>query len=93
MLTIARARLNPAARQRASRYTAARDLALLQTLGGAGLRSQEARTLPVDPFDQGRSDNRGGTVYIRVRSKGSKVRIVPLYSECRRRAARLARAA
>jgi integrase/recombinase XerD len=81
VLTVARARLAPGARQRCSRHTAARDLALIQTLGGAGLRSQEARTLPVEPFDQGRSDNRGGMVYLRVQGKGRKVRAVPLYSD------------
>jgi integrase/recombinase XerD len=81
VLTVARARLTPVARQRCSRQVAARDLALIQTLGGAGLRSQEARTLPTDPFDQGRSDNRGGGVYLRVRGKGRKVRAVPLYTD------------
>jgi site-specific recombinase XerD len=81
VLTLARARLTPAAHQRCSLQVAARDLALIQTLGGAGIRSQEARTLPTDPFDQGRSDNRGGAVYLRVHGKGRKVRAVPLYSD------------
>ena len=81
VLTVGRARLAPGARQRCSRHTAARDLALIQTLGGAGLRSQEARTLPTEPFDQGRSDNRGGAVYLCVHGKGRKVRAVPLYSD------------
>jgi len=80
VLTVARARLTPTAQERCSRQVAARDLALIQTLGGAGLRSQEARTLPTDPFDQGRSDNRGGGVYLRVRGKGRKVRAVPLFT-------------
>jgi integrase len=70
------------ARVRCSPHTAARDLALIQVLGGAGLRSHEARELPVDPFDQGRSDNHdGGSVYLRVRGKGNKLRSVPLYSD------------
>ena len=81
VLTVARARLTPASHQRCSRQVAARDLALIQTLGGAGLRSQEARTLPTDPFDQGRSDNRGGGVYLRVHGKGRKIRAVPLYTD------------
>ena len=81
VLTVARARLTPAVHQRCSRQVAARDLALIQTLGGAGLRSQEARTLPTDPFDQGRSDNRGGAAYLRVHGKGRKVRAVPLYTD------------
>jgi len=81
VLTVARARLTPTAQERCSRQVAARDLALIQTLGGAGLRSQEARTLPTDPFDQGRSDNRGGVVYLRVQGKGRKVRAVPLFTE------------
>jgi integrase/recombinase XerD len=81
VLTVARARLTPTAQERCSRQVAARDLALIQTLGGAGLRSQEARTLPTDPFDQGRSDNRGGGVYLRVQGKGRKVRAVPLFTD------------
>jgi site-specific recombinase XerD len=81
VLTVARARLARGARQRCSRHAAARDLALIQTLGGAGLRSQEARTLPTEPFDQRRSDNRGGVVYLRVHGKGRKLRAVPLYSD------------
>ena len=60
---------------------AARDLALIQTLGGAGLRSHEARALPTDPFDPGRSDNRGGGMYLRVQGKGHKVRAVPLCTD------------
>ena len=50
-------------------------------LGGAGLRSREARTLAVDPFDRGRADNQGGAVYLRVHGKGNKIRAVPLYSD------------
>ena len=46
-----------------------------------GLRSHEARALPVDPFDRGRSDNHGGSVYLRVCGKGNKLRSVPLYSD------------
>ena len=34
-----------------------------------------------DPFDRGRSDNRGGAVYLRVHGKRAKVRPVPLYSD------------
>jgi integrase/recombinase XerC len=81
VLTVARARLSTSARMRCSAHTAARDLALVQVLGGAGLRSHEARALPVEPFDQGRSDNYGGSVYLRVRGKGNKLRSVPLYSD------------
>ena len=81
VLTVARARLTTSARMRCSAHTAARDLALIQVLGGAGLRSHEARALPVDPFDQGRSDNHGGSVYLRVHGKGNKLRSVPLYSD------------
>jgi site-specific recombinase XerD len=81
VLTFARARLAGSARARCSPHTAARDLALIQVLGGAGLRSQEARSLPLDPFDQGRSDNHGGSVYLKVRGKGNKLRAVPLYSD------------
>jgi integrase len=81
VLAVARARLTPTAQERCSRQVAARDLALIQTLGCAGLRSQEARTLPTDPFDQGRSDNRGGGVYLRVQGKGRKVRAVPLFTD------------
>jgi site-specific recombinase XerD len=81
VLTVARARLTGSARQRCSPHTAARDLALIQVLGGAGLRSHEARGLPADPFDQGRSDNQGGAVYLRVHGKGRKLRSVPLYAD------------
>jgi len=81
VLAHARARLAGSARSRCSPQTAARDLALIEVLGGAGLRSGEARTLPVDPFDQGRSDNHGGTVYLRVHGKGNKLRTVPLWSD------------
>ena len=81
VLTVACARLTASARARCSPQTAARDLALIQVLGGAGLRSHEARALPADPFDQGRSDNHGGSVYLRVRGKGNKLRSVPLYSD------------
>ena len=49
-----------------------RDLALLQSLGGAGLRSGEARRLPVSPFDQGHADNQGGSVYLRVHDQGKQ---------------------
>ena len=81
VLTVARARLTSSARVRCSPHAAARDLALIQVLGGAGLRSREARALPVDPFDHGRADNHGGSVYLRVRGKGNKLRSVPLYSD------------
>lgn len=81
VLTVARTRLTASARARCSPHTAARDLALIQVLGGAGLRSHEARALPVDPFDQGRSDNHGGSVYLRVCGKGNKLWSVPLYSD------------
>lgn len=81
VLTIARARLAGSTRGRGSRVAAVRDLALIQTLGGAGLRSREARVLPVNPFAQGRADNQGGSVYLRVLGKGRKVRPVPLYSD------------
>lgn len=81
VLTVARARLSPAPQKQCSREVAARDLALIQSLGGAGLRSQEARTLPSDAFEQGCAGNRGGAVYLRVRGKGSKLRAVPLYSD------------
>jgi integrase/recombinase XerD len=81
VLTVARARLATSARSRGTAAAAARDLALVQVLGGAGLRSGEARSLPVDPFDQGRSDNQGGSVYLRVHGKGHKIRSVPLYSD------------
>ena len=43
VLTVARTRLTASARARCSPHTAARDLALIQVLGGAGLRSHEAR--------------------------------------------------
>ncbi len=81
VLTVARARLAAPARARGSQAAAIRDLALLQVLGGAGLRSGEARALPVDPFDRGRSDNQGGSVYLRVHGKGNKLRSVPLYTD------------
>jgi site-specific recombinase XerD len=89
VLTVARARLTTSARSRARAAAAARDLAaaaardlaLIQVLVGAGLRSGEARSLPVDPFDQGRSDNHGGSVYLRVHGKGHKIRSVPLYTD------------
>lgn len=81
VLAVARARLSPAAQKRSSRQVVTRDLALIQSLGGTGLRSAEARTLPSDAFDQGGSDNRGGAVYLRVRGNGSKMRAVPLYSD------------
>jgi site-specific recombinase XerD len=81
VLTVARARLTAPARARGSQAAAIRDLALLQVLGGAGLRSGEARALPVDPFDRGRSDNQGGSVYLRVHGKGNKIRSVPLYTD------------
>ena len=81
VLTVARARLIDTARARGSQPAAIRDLALIQVLGGAGLRSGEARVLAVDPFDQGRSDNQGGSVYLRVHGKGNKLRSVPLYSD------------
>ena len=63
VLTVARARLAGSPRARCSPIAAGRDLALIETLGGAGLRSHEARSLPTDPFDQGRSDNQGESVY------------------------------
>ena len=69
------------AQSRGSAAAAARDLALVQVLGGAGLRSGEARSLPVDPLDQDRSDNHGGSVYLRVHGKGHKIRSVPLYTD------------
>jgi site-specific recombinase XerD len=81
VVAVATARLTPTARQRTSPAAAARDLALVQVLGGAGLRSAEARGLPVDPFTGGRSDNQGGTVYLRVQGKRHKVRVVPLFSD------------
>jgi integrase/recombinase XerD len=81
VLTVARARLTTSARSRGTAAAAARDLALVQVLGGAGLRSGEARTLVVEPFDQGRSDNHGGSVYLRVHGKGHKIRSVPLYTD------------
>ena len=81
VLTVARARLTTSARARGSTAAAARDLALIQVLGGAGLRSGEARALALDPFDRGRSDNQGGSVYLRVHGKGNKVRAVPLYTD------------
>ncbi len=81
VLTVARARLASSSRGRASAPAAVRDLALIQTLGGAGLRSHEVRVLPADPFDPGRSDNQGGSVYLRVLAKARKVRPVPLYRE------------
>jgi site-specific recombinase XerD len=81
VLTVARARLAGSTRGRGSAVAAVRDLALIQTLGGAGLRSHEARVLPVDPFAQGRADNHGGAVYLRVLGKGRKIRTVPLYSD------------
>jgi len=81
VLTVARARLASSTRGRSSHPTAVRDLALIQVLGGAGLRSHEARTLPANPFDQGRSDNQGGSVYLRVHGKGNKIRPVPLYAD------------
>jgi site-specific recombinase XerD len=81
VLTVARARLTASARRRCSPHTAARDLALIQVLGGTGLRSHEARALSADPFDQGRTDNHGGSAYLRVRGKGNKLRSVPLYSD------------
>ena len=81
VLAHARARSTPTARARGSREAAVRDLALLQVLGGAGLRSGEARRLPVSPFDQGRADNQGGSVYLRVHGKGRKLRSVPLWGD------------
>ena len=57
-----------------------RDLALIEVLGGAGLRSREARTVPVDPFDRGPADNQGGAVYLRVDGKSNKIRAVPLFT-------------
>ena len=80
VLTVARARLAGSPRARCSPIAAGRDLALIETLGGAGLRSHEARSLPTDPFDQGRSDNRGGSVYLRVHGTGNKLRSVPLFA-------------
>jgi site-specific recombinase XerD len=81
VLAIARARVLGSTRQRASIPAAIRDLAVIQTLGGAGLRSHELRNLPVDPFGQGRADNQGGSVYLRVHGKGNKLRAVPLYGD------------
>jgi site-specific recombinase XerD len=81
VLTVARSRLTASARARGSQAAAIRDLALLQVLGGAGLRSGEARALPVDPFDSGRSDNQGGSVYLRVHGKGNRIRSVPIYTD------------
>jgi site-specific recombinase XerD len=81
VLALSRARLTKSARSRCSAAAATRDLALIHVLGGAGLRSGETRSLPLDPFDQGRSDNHGGALYLRVHGKGHKVRSVPLYSD------------
>jgi site-specific recombinase XerD len=81
VLTVARARLAGSSRGRGSQAAAVRDLALIQALGGAGLRSHEVRTLGADPFERGRSDNQGGSVYLRVHGKGRKLRMVPLYRD------------
>ncbi|MGZ6565086.1 MAG: tyrosine-type recombinase/integrase [Solirubrobacteraceae bacterium] len=81
VLTVARARLAGSTRGRGSRAAAVRDLAVIQALGGAGLRSHEVRSLAADPFERGRSDNQGGSVYLRVHGKGRKVRMVPLYRD------------
>ena len=81
VLTVARARLTGSASGRGSRAAAIRDLAVIQALGGAGLRSHEVRTLAADPFERGRSDNQGGSVYLRVQGKGRKFRMVPLYRD------------
>ena len=81
VLTVARARLTGSASGRGSPAAAIRDLAVIQALGGAGLRSHEVRTLAADPFERGRSDNQGGSVYLRVQGKGRKFRMVPLYRD------------
>jgi len=81
VLAIARARVLGSTRQRASTPAAIRDLAVIQTVGGAGLRSHELRSLPADPFGQGPADNQGGSMYLRVRGKANKLRAVPLYGD------------
>ena len=81
VLAHARARSTPTARARGSYEAAVRDLALIQVLGGAGLRSGEARRLPANPFDPGRADNQGGSVFLRVHGKGNKLRTVPLWAD------------
>jgi site-specific recombinase XerD len=73
---IAAARLIGDTKTRASRVTAARDHAMILLLGQAGLRSDELRALPRDPFTRKRSDSE--RAWLRVHGKRSKIREVPL---------------
>jgi len=73
---IARARLIGDAHSRGSRVTAARDYAMVLLLGQAGLRSDELRRLPRDPYTRKRSDS--DRAWLRVHGKRSKIREIPL---------------
>ena len=71
VVTVARPGSTPTARQRGSPAAAARDLAFVQVLGGAGLRLRGglADAPPSDPFTGGRTTT-AATVYLRVEGKG-----------------------
>jgi site-specific recombinase XerD len=79
VLDAARARLTAGPRRRTTPIVAARDLALVLLLGGAGLRSEEARRLSVDAVRVRRAD--ATRPWLRVVGKGTKRRELPLGAE------------
>ena len=76
---VARARLQPDARQRSTPTLAARDHAVLMLLGACGLRNEEVRTLPVDAVFVRRSD--GNRAWLAVTGKGRREREFPLTAD------------
>ena len=78
VLTVARARLAGSARARCSPTAAARDLALIQVARRRWIAiARGSRRCPSTRSIGGRSDNQGGSVYLKVRGKGNKVRDRP----------------
>ena len=61
--------------------TATRNLALIQTLGGAALCFHEARTCPPTRSRKAARTTRAARCYPRVHDKDNKIRSVPLYTD------------
>lgn len=73
---LARARLTPDPRARASRVAATRDAAIVLLLGDVGLRSDELRSLRTDSVFLRRRD--ASRPWLRIDGKGARRRVVPL---------------